>query len=223
LVSLTSLIAFWRKKDSGAAPDQQRIIPLPPSLTQQPAQAPEPSRTTSAEDADRAKEALKVLRLERQILATALSTIYESFTKGVIGQAERDRLIGKYKVDLNRLEKSIDENQRIVDLFELEAARDKLVKEFNSRLSELDQQIKSLRSGEARPISSERVREQHQENKPQPKQEKDEASKKAKQSKPPAEEQQQQQEITDAEKRVEQIRDEILKAMDRLEQIEAEG
>jgi hypothetical protein len=34
---------------------------------------------------------------------------------------------------------------------------------------------------------------------------------------------QKQEQATDAEKRVEQIRDEILKAMDRLEQIESEG
>jgi hypothetical protein len=34
---------------------------------------------------------------------------------------------------------------------------------------------------------------------------------------------QRQEQATDAEKRVEQIRDEILKAMDRLEQIESEG
>jgi hypothetical protein len=225
LVNLTALIAFWKRKEPTSAPESERVIPLP----QLPAgPAPEPSRTTSMEEANRARESLKVLRLERQIIGSALTTIYESQTKGVISQTERDRLLSKYKGDLDRLEKSIDDNQRIVDLFELENAREALVRDFRTRLAEIDTQLKNLKTGgpvkpispaqakEAKPASQEEKREESSSEAGR----KEQAGEKAKEKKPPEDKEQ---EISEAEKRVNQIREEILKAMDRLEQIEAEG
>ena len=84
-----------------------------------------------------AREALKVLKLERQILGSALTTIYESQTKGVITEAERDRLLEKYKVDLKRLENAIEENQQVVDLFDLEVEREDVTKNYKAKLAEI--------------------------------------------------------------------------------------
>jgi hypothetical protein len=223
LVSLTTLIAFWKKKEASAAPESERVIPLP-QLPAPP--VPESPRTTSVDEVNRARESLTVLRLERQIIGSALTTIYESQTKGVISQAERDRLLSKYKGDLDRLEKSIDDNQRVVDLFELENAREVLVKDFRTKLAEIDGQLKNLKAGgPIKPAGSVVAKEP----KPGTREEKKESSddserkersgEKSKEKKPAEDEQ----EISDAEKRVNQIREEILKAMDRLEQIEAEG
>ena len=146
-----------------------------------------------------AKGALKVLLLERQIIGSALTTIFESETKGIIGQAERDRLLDKYKVDLQRLNSSIEEHQRVVDLYELGKSREELVKDFNAKIVEIDEKISSLRNGKSEPfkIAVGTPTAVSHGQKPEP--------------------------ATDAEKRVEEIRDEILKAMDRLEQIESEG
>ena len=198
MVNLTTL-AFWKRKTS-MSPEPERIIPLPT--------LPGPSMLIAAipptDEVNKARESLKVLRLERQIIGSALTTIFESETKGIISQAERDRLVGKYKVDLEQLEKTIAQHQRIVDLFDLQNSRDELIKSFNAKLAELDTKIKSLKSGNppsenlqlstiASSVSS-AVSTTLEE--------------------PP---------VTDAEKRVGQIREEILKAMDRLQQIESEG
>ena len=118
MVNLTELIAFWRKKETRSGSEPQRIIPLP----QLPGPIIDAPRTTTQEAANKARESLKILKLERQILGSAVTTIYESQTKGLITQAERDQLVEKYKVDIKRLEKAIDENQHIVDLFDLESA-----------------------------------------------------------------------------------------------------
>ena len=143
MVDLVALIAFWKRKETPPAPDSERIIPLP-SI---PAVSAEGSSVTSPEAANQARDALKVLKLEMQILGTALTTIYESHSKGLINQAERDRLLEKYKVDLASLEKAIKENQRLVDLFDLESEREQMVKTFKTRLAEIDAQLKTLSSG----------------------------------------------------------------------------
>ena len=217
MVDLVTLIAFWKRKGTPPAPDSERIIPLPAL----PGASAENSRATSQEAANRARDALKVLKLEMQILGTALTTIYESHSKGLINQTERDRLLEKYKVDLASLEKAIEENQRLVDLFDLESEREQLVRNFKSRLAEIDAQVKTLSSGGSlgRPQKTEHDAEKKsgtETNVGKKNQTGQEQSvKKSSDS--------EQLQITDAEKRIEQIRAEILQAMDRLEQIESEG
>jgi hypothetical protein len=215
LVDLATLFAFWRKK-TPAAPGSERIIPLPYI----PAVSPESVRATSQEAVNRAREALNVLKLEMQILGTALTTIYESHSKGLINQAERDRLLEKYKVDLASLEKAIGENQRLVDLFDLEIEREQLVQTFKSRMAEIDAHVKTLTSGGSLNPTQKSGHDGEKsgaENSAGKKNQsgQDQSTKKRSGS--------DQMQITDAEKRIEQIRAEILQAMDRLEQIESEG
>ena len=191
MINLATL-AFWKKKDSETS-EPERIIPLPPlpkPIANDPAVAHEA-------DISKAKGALKILLLERRIIGTALTTIFESETKGVITRIERDRLLEKYKVDLQRLNSTIEEHQRTVDLYDLERSREELVKDFNTKIAQMDEKIKSLKNGTIDLFQIEQTSSQSILNK--------------------------QELATDAEKRVEQIRDEILKAMDRLEQIESEG
>jgi len=212
LVSLVTLIAFWKKKEPSPATKAERIIPLPelPTSTLGPQE-----HTTSIDAVNKARDTLKLLKLERQILGSAVTTIYESQSKGDISEVERDRLLEKYKVDLKRLEAGIDENQRIVDLHDLEIERDEIVKEFNSKLTAIDSRLKNLKSGSSPPQNPPR-----QSNNPQHNPESGNGSKQQDGAQSTSKETQQ---VSDSEKRIVQIREEILKAMDRLEQIEAEG
>jgi len=213
LVNLLTHFAFWKKKETQAAPEVKRIIPLPnlPASTLD-TQSP----TTSLEAVNSARESLKVLKLERQILGSAVTTIYESHTSGVISEAERDRMLEKYKVDLKRLEKALQENQQIVDLHDLEIERDEVVRGFKAKLAEIDAKLKHLKTGvpivPGKPEHSERsggtISDGGSQHTSQDSQSKNKENEQA---------------ITDSEKRINQIREEILKAMDRLEQIEAEG
>jgi len=204
LVNLET-IAFWKKKEASKPPE--RIIPLPnlsaPTL--------EPPAVTPVDDVNRAREELKVLKLERQILGSAVTTIYEFQSKGVISEAERDRMLEKYKVDLKRLEKGIEQNQQVVDLHDLEVERKELLKSFQTKLEEIDSKLRHLKTGA--PVQatekSESGASKNKEDTPiSPPQE-------SKSNSNP-------QSIADSEKRIDQIREEILKAMDRLEQIETE-
>jgi len=210
LVSLASHLAFWKKRDTEKTSEAARIIPLPNlsgsniDLEAQP--------TTPVETVQHAREALKVLKLERQIIGSAVTTIYESHSKGVITEAERDRMLEKYKSDLKRLEKGIAENQEVVELHDLEVEREEVIKSFNTKLAEIDTKLKNLKSGTplkpAKPTPVERSGNSQAQ--------KDNANQVMDSDPlPPT--------VSDSEKKIEQIRDEILKAMDRLEQIETEG
>ena len=208
MVSLATNLAFWKKKEISKTPEQKRIIPLPslPTLTLD-AKPP-----TSGETVNQARDTLKVLKLEKQILGSAVTTIYESHSKGIISEAERDRMLEKYKVDLKRLEKGIEENQQIVDLYDLEVEREELIKTFQTKLAGIDAKLKALKSGvPAQKANNPTLQGRSGDGKDQAVQSQEVRSNP------------EQQAIADSEKRIEQIREEILKAMDRLEQIETEG
>jgi len=212
LVSLVTVIAFWKRKESRAAPESERVIPLP-NLPASTLGAP-PS--TSLEAVNRAREALKVLKLERQILGSAVTTIYESQTKGVITEAERDRLLEKYKVDLKRLESAIEEHQRVVDLFDLEIEKEEVTKNYKAKLAEIETRIKELRSGTTSTPQNPNQRTRELERTAERKTGGEQSSQN------PLGKQKEEEQVTEAEKRIEKIREEILQAMDRLEQIETE-
>jgi prefoldin subunit 5 len=213
---LATLITFWKKKELRTAPVTERIIPLP-NLA--PSSLEGPLKTT-LENVTKAREALKVLKLERQILGSAVTTIYESQTKGIITESERDQMLEKYKVDLKKLEKQIQENQKAADLYDLEVEREEATKSYKTKLAEIDARLKELRSDSStaqNPIQQ--IRQQAREIEAKA----TEAEGRNTQSSHEQAGDKEDQPVTDAEKRIEKIREEILQAMDRLEQIEAEG
>lgn len=176
------------------------------------------ARTVPAEQANRAKEELRVFNLERQILGSALTTIYESVTKGLLNEEEKNLLVGKYKEDLKKLEEEISSRKKIVELYELEQSRDDVLREFRAKLVEIDSGIKRLRPNYVPPPIPAAP----------PQQEPDRREEKA--QKQPVEHREREKEKSareeprnKAEKRLEEIREEVLKAMERLEQIEGEG
>lgn len=179
----------------------------------------ETRRMVNEQEASRSREILKALTLEREIIGTALTTIYESEAQGIITRDERDRLLEKYSSDLKELESRISEHQRIVDIFDLESARKELDTGYREKLFEIDKKLADLRSG-APPSSSPApvvVR-------------KDSQTVTASETVEPTPERSFKTPQTDlkeaktkTEKKIEAIREEVLKAMERLEQIESEG
>jgi len=205
LLSFLVSLVFWRKKPRQDASETAA------------APSPEADHTVNESNAARSREILKVLRLEREIIGTALTTIYESEVQGITTRDERDRLLDKYSSDLKELESRISERQRIVDIYDLESARKELLQSFREKLSEIDKKLTDLRSGTVPP--------------PPPVSEGKRDRVVAPSEAPMLLEQPQVSttgtEIrgakTKTEKKIEAIKEEVLKAMERLEQIESEG
>jgi len=204
LLPILVSVIFWRKKPRQNVPEPADTARL------------KIEQTVKESDASRSREILKVLTLEREIIGTALTTIYESEVQGIITRDERDRLIDKYSSDLKQLESRISEHQRIVDMFDLESAKKELTSSFREKLSEIDKRLADLRQGIA-PAPSLATAANTEAVKPS------EAVGLPSESglKPAVAELQDAK--TKTEKKMEAIREEVLKAMERLEQIESEG
>lgn len=198
-------MAFWRKKPRQNVHDVAAV----PSV--------EIDHSVTESDVSRSHEILKVLKLEREIIGTALTTIYESEIQGIITRDERDRLLDKYSTDLKTLESRISEHQRIVDTFDLESARKELMLSYQEKMTEIDKKLAELRSGVpfAPPVTARSRSGQVA------------TATEATQAAPPSDLKTTGTGVQDAkartEKKIEAIREEVLKAMERLEQIESEG
>jgi hypothetical protein len=172
-----------------------------------------PRHTVTRDEAKRAKKDLKMLELEREILSYAIRRLYEAQAEGRISEEERENLAQDYKNRMMRIRDSISKSESVVALHELEAMQEDLVKLFSDRFDELGKKVEDLRTRlEVEPIKEMPI--------PTPA---------AKASTPPAKEKRRVRRKpspprkTEAEKRIEEIRAEVEKVLERLEQIEVEG
>jgi len=182
---------------------------------------PSGKRTLAEADLQRARADLKLLSIERDIVSAALTTIYEAEAKGILTENERNQLLGRYKDDLKRLEQKIAGAQKIIDLYELEKAREDLLKNFSAKISEIDSKINALRPALGLPPSQ--AEEQKPEASTPSETEKAETTNASEAAAAKEKTQPKERPKSKAEQRLEEIREEVLRAMERLEQIEAEG
>lgn len=177
-------------------------------------------KTISAEEAKRAKEELRILDLEREILSDAIRRLYEAHAEGKITEEERETLAQTYKTRMMAVKEAISKDESLVALHELEAMQEDLIKLFSERFDEISSKVEELRSKvEAKPIKEIEIPAA----KPaevEVEEEKEAAEEKVakKKRKPPAKPSP----ITEAEKRIEEIRAEVEKVLERLGQMEIE-
>jgi hypothetical protein len=162
--------------------------------------------------------------LEREILSDAIRRLYEAHAEGKITEQERERLAGTYKTRMMTVKESIAKDETIVALHELESMQEDLMKLFSERFGELTSKVEELRSKiEIKPIKEIQV-QMPTSQMPAPEEaekaeeEEGEEGKPKKKRKPPEKPSPK----TEAEKRIEEIRSEVEKVLDRLGQMEIE-
>ncbi len=148
-----------------------------------------------------------------------MTRIYEAEAKGQLTETERDQMVHRYKVDLKRVDGEIDTYKKVVNLHELESAKEDLLKSFHEKLMEID-----LRINQIKPAIQQIPTEPRNSNSasPQPAKTENTASSPG-QASPAKEKPPREKPKNKAEERLEAIREEVLQAMERLEQIETEG
>jgi len=103
-------------------------------------------RSVSPNQVEKAREELRILELEREILSDAIRKLYEAHAEGKISEAERDKLLAHYRNRMLSVKEAIEKNQSVVALHELEAMQEDLIKLFNERFGELSRKIEELRA-----------------------------------------------------------------------------
>ena len=102
--------------------------------------------TISDSELDKTQNELKTLHIERDIVSYALTRLIEAEAQGRITEEEKNRLLSRYKEDMSRLERSIEEREMIVDLHELESMQSNLLGMFQKRFDDITSRIEEVRS-----------------------------------------------------------------------------
>jgi len=170
-------------------------------------------RTVTREEAKKSKERLKRLELEREILSYAIRRLYEAQAEGRISEEERESLAHRYKTRMMKVRDSISNSESVVALQELETMQQDLIKLFSERFDELGDKVEELRTRlEVEPVKEVPIPA------PTTKEMESPIKERRKGRKRPAAPRK-----TDAEKRIEEIRAEVEKVLERLGQIEVES
>ena len=178
-------------------------------------------QSISPNDAKEARNELRTLSLEREILSDSIRRLYEAHAEGKITEEEREQLGKRYKSRMMTVREAISENESLVALHELEAMQEDLIKLFDERFDELNTKIETLRSQvgiEAEetivptsiPIPDQMEKEILEKTSAKEKKRRTSRRTPRKSRK------------TEAEERIEKIRAEVEKVLDRLEQMEVE-
>ena len=81
-------------------------------------------RSISRDDAIHAREELRTLDLEREILSGAIRRLYEAHAEGKITEEERERIAQTYKSRIMTVKEAISKDESLVALHELEAMQE---------------------------------------------------------------------------------------------------
>jgi len=104
------------------------------------------SKSVQANTASNAKDELRMLDLEREILGDAIRRLYEAQAEGKITEAEREKLAGSYKARMSSIKESISRDENIVALHDLESMQEDLMKLFSERFGDLTSKVDELRT-----------------------------------------------------------------------------
>ncbi|MGA3112282.1 MAG: hypothetical protein ABSE15_09680 [Candidatus Bathyarchaeia archaeon] len=188
------------------------------------------SKSVQSSTASNAKNELRMLDLERDILGDAIRRLYEAQAEGKITEQEREKLAGTYTARMMSIKESISKDESIVALHDLEDMQEDLMKLFSTRFTELTSKVEELRTRiDIKPIKEipvkmpttgaasqmERIEEAEEEEEDAAGEEKQKRKRKPPEEKPDAK--------TEAEKRIESIRSEVEKVLDKLGQMEIES
>jgi anti-anti-sigma regulatory factor len=121
----------------------EELKPKPPPMSKTPVSM---GSTISDLELDKTQNELKTLHVERDIVSYALTRLIEAEAQGRITEEEKNRLLLRYKEDMSRLERSIEEREMIVDLHELESMQSNLLGMFQKRFDDISSRIEEVRS-----------------------------------------------------------------------------
>jgi hypothetical protein len=147
-----------------------------------------------------AKAELASLMFEKTLAAEAITRVYEAAQYGRIDRLERDRLLVKYKHDLDILNEKIAITKPVTEYSELAEARNNLASLLEDRITTLDRKLAEMAKAGAVPIVVERVQVM-----PIPDKISDDTETR---------------QFNAEEKSIEQLQHEIVQALTRLEQVE---
>jgi hypothetical protein len=166
--------------------------------------------SVSEAELERSRREMRTVMVERDLLSSALMRLYEAEGEGRITKEEREMIAKRYSDQIKDLQSKLKDVELLVEVGELEKLREELVTMFQEKVGNIE-----LRLDQARERLN-LVTPQGTKKEPSaPRVEKTTDLEKAveKRAKP---------EMTEGERRVKELREEVMEALTRLEQIDVE-
>ncbi|HUI00222.1 MAG TPA: hypothetical protein VLX56_01180 [Nitrososphaerales archaeon] len=176
-------------------------------------------KMVTSEELANSKREMRTLMLERDLLSSALTKVYEAENEGKITREEREMIAKRYSSQIHDLESKLRDKELVVEVGELEGLRDELVTLFKEKIQNIEsrldlakerlpsvpQQEKGLEAAVARKQVAVAATTAGS----------TETLDRAVERKAPK------RDDTEGERRVKAIRDEVMEALERLEQIDS--
>ncbi len=185
-------------------PRQEKVV-----VASQPSRSGSTETTVSSSDLDRSRREMRTIMVERDMLSAALMKFYEAENEGRITREEREMISKRYSDQIRELQSKLKDVELVVEVGELENLRNELVTLFEQKIVNIEGRLDAAKQ-RLGPAATEGVKKEAA-----PKVERGTDLERAveKRAKP---------EMSDSERRVKEIRDEVMEALTRLEQIDIE-
>ena len=168
--------------------------------------------TFSLAELERSRREMRTIVLERDLLSSALMKLYEAETEGRITKEEREMITKRYTGQIKSFESKLKDVELVVEVGELERLRDDLMSLFRDKVQNIEARLEQAKERLAPPAAElERTREAQVRRVERA----DDLEKviERKTARP---------EVSEGERRVKAIRDEVMEALTKLEQIDLE-
>lgn len=93
---------------------------------------------------DNAKAELQSLQFEKRLVGEAITRVYEAVQEGKVDSVERDRLLVRYKQQLDSYNEKIGELQSAIDFTDLYEMRNDITGLLERRITAIDQKLGEL-------------------------------------------------------------------------------
>jgi len=167
------------------------------------------SASVTQVELERSKREMRTMMVERDLLSSALMKVYEAESEGRITREEREMIAKRYSDQLKAIQGKLKDVELVVEVGELEKLREEPVGLFQEKIRNIEGRLDQAkeRLGVVAPAAVKEEQAPRAERKPE--------LEKAveKRAKP---------EVSESERRVKEIRNEVMEALTRLEQIDVE-
>jgi hypothetical protein len=166
--------------------------------------------TVSATELERSRREMRTTMVERDLLSSALMKLYEAENEGRITREEREMIAKRYSDQIKGLQSKLKDVELVVEVGELEKLREELVTMFQEKINNIEARLDQARE-RLTIVAPQAVKKEAPVVRPERGDELERVVEKR--SKP---------EISEGDRRVKEIRDEVMEALTRLEQIDLE-
>ena len=165
--------------------------------------------TVSSSDLDRSRREMRTIMVERDLLSSALMKLYEAENEGRITREEREMISKRYSEQIKDLQAKLKDVELVVEVGELESLRNELVTLFEQKIQNIEGRL-DVAKQRLGVVAPEAIKKEAA-----PKVDRGTDLERAveKRARP---------EMSESERRVKEIREEVMEALTRLEQIDIE-